>query len=60
MTSILYVGLLPETADLSDQVFPSDATVETIYARIHEAQKNMVDNGWAVDLCLTPLAGGGI
>ena len=52
MTSVLLVGLLPETVDVSDPALPPGMTAEKIQEGIDLGLKLMRDRGWKAQACL--------
>jgi hypothetical protein len=49
---VLFIGQQPETVDFSDPALPPGFDAAKIHAGIAIGMKQMVDRGWAADLCL--------
>lgn len=54
MTTVLFIGHIPETVDFSDPALPSGMNAEKIHAGIALAMKQFAERGWQADLCLFP------
>ena len=51
---VLFIGELPETADLDDPAVPPGTTPEKIHAGIDKGMADMRARGWDPVLCLVP------
>ena len=49
---VLFIGQQPETVDFSDPALPPGFDAAKIHAAIAIGIQQMVDRGWAADLCL--------
>ncbi len=49
---VLFIGQQPETVDFSDPALPPGFDAARIHAGISIGMQQMVDRGWAADLCL--------